>query len=297
MPPFTLTVLDVPDVGHGVGLALVLQTPTGKTILYDTGCGYPEGDDYAAGHNSGRDLIAPWLAARGIAELDAVIISHAHYDHFGGLIWLVDNVPIRQLIDTGYTFTGEADDHYNQELARYEELRALFQARPGAYQAALAGDVLDLDPELEVEVVAPPAGFFSDAGSESHENWNPAAHYMLNSNSLMLRLQHGDVAFLLPGDIEKDDQARHLLPSLPEGKLKCDVLVAPGHGLHTHPDFVAATRPQVVAASLFARWLSSCSAIEGFEGIGAQVFVTGRDGHIEIVSDGHTYKARTAAVL
>ncbi|OGV72722.1 MAG: hypothetical protein A3K19_02795 [Lentisphaerae bacterium RIFOXYB12_FULL_65_16] len=44
MSNFILTVLNVPDVGHGVGLAVVLQTPTGKTILYDTGCGYHRTD-------------------------------------------------------------------------------------------------------------------------------------------------------------------------------------------------------------------------------------------------------------
>jgi len=291
MGHFTLTVLNVPDVGHGVGLALVLQTPTGKTILYDTGCGYPEGGDYAAGHSSGRDLIAPWLAARGISELDVVIISHAHYDHFGGLIWLVDHMPIHRLIDSGYVFGGQADAHYSTELGHYERLRAVFQARPGAYQAAVTGDMLDLDPELEVEVTAPPAGFFADPGAGSHQDWNPAAHYMLNSNSLGLRLRHGDVVFQLPGDIEKDDQARHLIPSLPPGKLRCDVLVAPGHGLHTHPDFVAATQPQVVVASLFPRWLESCSAVEGFEAIGARVYVTGRDGHVAITSDGTAWTA------
>ena len=291
MADFTLTVLDIPNVGHGVGLALVLQTPGGHTYLYDTGCGYPEGDGWAGNHNTGRDLIAPFLADHDITELDAVIISHAHYDHFGGLLWLVDHIPINELIDTGYVFTGTADDHYNAELASYQALRERFLALPGAYTAVTAGAFIELDPELEVEVTAPPASFFSDPGAETHEDWNPAAHYMLNSNSMGLRLRHGDVVFLLPGDIEKDDQARHLLPSVPEGKLKCDVLVAPGHGLHTHPDFVAATQPQVVAVSLFERWLGSCTACTEFAAAGAEVYVTGRDGTITVISDGTAWSA------
>lgn len=52
---FQLTVLDIPDVGRGVGLALILQTPTGGTWLYDTGNGYPEGDGWVADCNTGRD--------------------------------------------------------------------------------------------------------------------------------------------------------------------------------------------------------------------------------------------------
>ena len=30
----------------GIGLALVLQTPAGRTYLYDTGNGYPAGDGW-----------------------------------------------------------------------------------------------------------------------------------------------------------------------------------------------------------------------------------------------------------
>lgn len=283
---FSVTMLDIPDIERGVGLALVLQTPGGCTYLYDTGSGYPVGDGWEHDHNSGRDLIMPWLEARGISEVDGVIISHAHYDHFGGLLWLVDHLPIRWLIDSGYEFGGVANDHYRKELADYEGLRRSFQAKADGYQAATAGARLELDQELHVEVIAPPAGFFQDPQIADRADWNPAAHYLLNSNSVMLRIQHGDVVLLLPGDIEREDQARLLLPSVAPGKLKSDVLIAPGHGLHTHPDFVAVTRPTLVAVSLFGRWLGACTACEEFEAIGAEVHVTGRDGEITIVSDG-----------
>ena len=39
--PFTRTVLNIPDVQRGAGLAIVMQTPSGRTWLYDTGSGYP----------------------------------------------------------------------------------------------------------------------------------------------------------------------------------------------------------------------------------------------------------------
>lgn len=286
---FSLTVLNIPDIDRGVGLCLILRTPGGKTWLYDTGTGYPEHGGWQSDVNTGRDQVAPWLQAHGLSELDGVIISHAHYDHFGGLLWLEGNVPIHKLVDSGYEFAGWRDDHYNTELADFARLREDFRAR-GAWQGAVAGDTLDLDPALRVEVIAPPAEFFHEPNPEQRPSNNPAAHYMLNSNSLMLRITHGDVVFLLPGDIEKGDQARYLVPFVPAEKLRCDVLVAPGHGLHTAPEFVAATRPRVTVGSLFARWMGSCSAIPEFTALGSEVYITGLNGDIEVVSDGQGYE-------
>ncbi|MBI5393686.1 MAG: MBL fold metallo-hydrolase, partial [Verrucomicrobia bacterium] len=191
---FTLTCLEIPDIGRGAGLALVLQTPGGRTYLYDTGSGYREKDgSWTGNHNSGRDLIAPFLKEHGIKALDGVIISHAHLDHFGGLLWMMENkndpvaavsdrrtlagsgdipvagsllgdknvappsyVPIKKLFDPGYKFAGRSDTDYTSELGLYEKLREQFQKREGAYQAAHAGDKLVLDDRLDVEVLSPP---------------------------------------------------------------------------------------------------------------------------------------------
>jgi competence protein ComEC len=295
MRPFTLTCLDTPDTDRGVGLALVLETPTGKTWLYDTGCGYPDGQGGWEGEfNAGRDLVAPFMAERGIRKLDGVIVSHAHYDHFGGLLWLVDNLDIGTIIDTGYNFSGKSDASYSRELADYVELRERFRQRGGGYRAAVAGDILPIDPELEVKVLAPPKGFFPDLHPEKRNPQDPASHYMLNANAIVLGIRHGKIRFVLGGDIEKEDQEEALVPSLPAGALRCDVLVAPGHGLHTAPAFVEAAKPSLVVVSLFERWLESCTARSAFEAAGAQVLVTGRDGRIVVTSDGERYATRTA---
>ncbi|MCX7010498.1 MAG: MBL fold metallo-hydrolase [Kiritimatiellaeota bacterium] len=292
---FKLTVLDIPDVQRGSGLALVMQTPGGHTYLYDTGNGYPSATNatgWAGDHNSGRDLIAPLLRQHGVKELDGVVISHAHLDHFGGFVWLVDHVAIRKLFDPGYEMPGRASGDYSGELGLYAQLRERFKQRPGAYAAVHAGDKLAWDDRLTVEVLAPPKEFFHERHPELRSPKDPPAHYLLNANALVLRIQHGKVVFLLGGDIESEDQRVSLLPSVPPEKLKCDVLIAPGHGIHAIKEFAEATRPALAVASVFPRYAKGIPAWKIYGAVGAKVLVTGVNGTIEIVSDGEHFTTK-----
>ncbi|WP_413734474.1 ComEC family protein [Sodalis sp. RH21] len=69
--------LDMLDVGHG--LAVVVEK-SGKALLYDTGAGWEGGD-------IGKAEIAPYLKWRGLAP-EAMMLSHSHQDHIGGLATL-----------------------------------------------------------------------------------------------------------------------------------------------------------------------------------------------------------------
>jgi competence protein ComEC len=292
---FILTCFEIPDIQRGAGLAIVLQLPSGKTCIYDTGSGYPDpssADGWQATFNAGRDVILPFLNKAGIKEIDTVFISHAHYDHFGGLMWLKDHFPIKKLVDSGYVFTGGASENYGTELGDYNKLRDEFKAR-GAYQEAHTGDVLALDVQLAVEVIAPPKEFFTKPYPELRAANDPPAHYLVNANSLGLRIEHGKTAFLLPGDIQAEDQVFALLPSLPAEKLKCHVLIAPGHGLHAPRQFAEATRPEVTLCSVFPRYARGLAARKIFAAVGSKVYVTGLHGWLRVTSDGAGYRVET----
>ncbi|HEX8912937.1 MAG TPA: MBL fold metallo-hydrolase [Humisphaera sp.] len=289
-----LTILDIPDVQRGAGLAVILQLPSGKTCLYDTGAGYPDRaapDGWVAGYNTGRDQIAPFLKARGVDKVDTVFMSHAHYDHFGGLVWLKDNVRIGRLVDSGFSFGAQSTPAYSGELGHYDKVRDEFRRR-GAYLEAHTGDVIAVDPLLKVEVLAPPKEFFRQAYAETRAKNDPPAHYLVNANSLGMRITYGKVTFLLPGDIQDVDQARSLVPSLPAGALKCDVLVAPGHGLHAAKEFAEAARPQVALCSVFPRYAKGLPAHKVYAAVGAKVWVTGLHGQLEVTCDGQTYEVK-----
>lgn len=296
---FTFTVLDIPDIQRGAGLAVVMQTPSGKTFLYDTGSGYPmqlSSDGWSGNFNAGRDLIAPFLKKAGIGTIDGVLISHGHYDHFGGLLWLDEHFRPAKLIDPGFTYQGDSDNSYLTELTDYDKLRAKYVER-GTYQAANTGDLLELDEALHVEVIAPPKTFFPDHQVETRSKQDSPAHYLLNANSLGIRIQHGDIVFYLPGDIQTEDIDLSLLPSIDPARIKCHVLVAPGHGIHCTPAFAEATRPEVSIASVFERYAKGLKSTPMLKAVGAKTYITGLHGDIRIVSDGKRYTVESARPL
>lgn len=81
----TMTVLDV-----GQGLAIVLSTHA-KTLLYDAG---PRWED----RDMGREVVLPYLAARGVRRLDRVIASHDDLDHVGGLTSVYASLPVTEVL-------------------------------------------------------------------------------------------------------------------------------------------------------------------------------------------------------
>lgn len=293
---FSFTVLEIPDIQRGAGLAIVMRTPSGKTWLYDTGSGYPDrlsSDGWQAKLNAGRDVVAPLLKKHRITTIDGVFISHAHYDHFGGLLWLKEHFEIKKLIDCGYVFRTDDDYPGKGEVEHYTLVRDEFKAR-GRHVAATAGEALLFDPDLKIEVISPPKTFFADPGGVERQKGDSPAHFLVNANSLMLRIQYGDIVFLLPGDIHAADIALCLMPVVDKTKLKCHILVAPGHGINSIPKaFGAATHPEVSIASVFPRYARILGSTRDMKALGAKTYITGIHGTVQVVTDGKTYQVTT----
>ena len=295
---FTMTVLNVPKAEGcgGAGQAVLMRTPNGATYLYDTGNGYftPDSPKFKTIHNTGRDLIAPYLHARGITKIDGLIISHAHADHFGGFIWLIDHFPILRLWDTGYTLPGITEDNNKGELGLYAKLRDQYRQRfPNAYQTVCAGDKLNWDEQLEVEILSPPKEFFDVLHSETRPKNDGVTHHLLNANAIALRIRHGNVVFFIVGDIQEDYLKERLWPMLPPEKKKCDVCILPSHGIHSIREEAEATRPTVAVGSVWLPWAQSIPAWKVYQAVGSTVYVAGVNGHVEITSDGEKITVRT----
>lgn len=192
------------DVGQGT--AVLIETE-GHRMLYDTGPVYTPDTD------GGNRVIVPYLKARGIYALDAVMISHNDNDHSGGALSLFDEIGV------GKTFSSLDFD------------TAIVQRAP-SHSRCQAGQTWTWD-GVRFEVLYP------DPESYAREKGKP------NTRSCTVKVTAGDYALLLPGDIEAA-QERQLIRADSQ-KLASSVLLAPHHGSGTSSTlpFLTAVAPQM----------------------------------------------------
>lgn len=197
------------DVGQGD--AALIQAPDGEAMLIDGGPSQA-GDDVAAA-----------LETAGVQRITLLVGSHPHEDHIGGLIRVLQSVPVDRALDPGYAHGTTTQRSYLRLLKE----KGVKTAR------ARAGQVYELGPSVRLEVLAPADPLFEDTESDA------------NNNSIVARLVHGDTRFLFTGDMETAERERLLASTDPE-RLRSDVLKVSHHGSHNGTDqaFLRAVRPK-----------------------------------------------------
>src|SRR5688572_22104526 len=89
----TRTTLDIYVVDVEGGNATLFVNPAGESLLIDTG------NLNGAARDAGRIYAAAKDA--GLTQIDRLIITHWHGDHYGGMAELEKLIPIREFMDHG----------------------------------------------------------------------------------------------------------------------------------------------------------------------------------------------------
>jgi beta-lactamase superfamily II metal-dependent hydrolase len=123
---------------HLHGDAHLVQTPGGKTMLIDAGSPWHV------------DRVKSFIDSKGITSIDAVYLSHAHGDHYGGFTG-----------EDGILATYHVSEFYgvdeNDSQVFFNSLILPYSKNPDiTYQVMKRGDIIELDPDLKIEILFPP---------------------------------------------------------------------------------------------------------------------------------------------
>ncbi|KMQ49686.1 Late competence protein ComEC, DNA transport [Chitinispirillum alkaliphilum] len=190
------------DVGQGDCILIRSET---KNVLIDAG------ERRAAGkvHN--------FLQSENVDTLHIVIATHPHADHIGGLISILNTVPVLELIDPGLSHTTVTYKDYLQVIERNEI----------SVTKGRAEMVRQLGETSELNILHPVT---------------PTRD--LNNSAIVLRLINGENSFLFTADIEK--KAEQEIMSRYEN-LGSTVLKVAKHGSResTSKEFLRAVNPDI----------------------------------------------------
>jgi len=248
------------------GDSTLIQTPGGKTILIDGG----QSSTYKSPFDAGGEVILPYLERLGIKRLDMIVATHPDFDHMGGLgTVLKSNIEVGEVIDCGIPHTTQTYQTYTNEVAR----------RKIPLTVAEGGEILDWGDGVRAQILAPQG----PPAQRSHMN--------LNNSSVVIRLEHDDVSFLLTGDCEHEEEDVILSSG---AFIKSDILKAGHHGSRTAsgPSFYFLADPEAVIISAGKRNKFSHphpEPLKLFEETGTRIYRTDHSGTIVITSDGKDY--------
>ncbi len=249
-PELTVTFFDVGEEGDG----FLVSTRAGNHMLVDGGR-----------QSSG---IAARLRTLGVKRLDVVVGTNPDQDHIGGLIEVLQTIPVGEVWDSGALNTTVTFQDYQDAIEQSDA--ELIEVRRGETRSLGS---------LPVQVIHPSDTAFTGS----------------NNNSVVLRMQVGQVSFLFTGDAEEPAETDMIASGL---GLKSTILKLGHHGskTSTSPEFLAAVQPEITVYQAGANnqfGHPHPETLARLDRAGVKVFGTGKNGRVTITTDGKTYKVET----
>lgn len=187
------------DVGQGD--STLITTQFNKKILIDGG-----GSEFGSTFDVGEKTLLPYLLKKKIHKLDYVIISHFDSDHVGGILTILEELNVKQVLIPKQV---EYSENYNKFLD-------IIKKRNIKVKIVGEGNTINIDKNTYLDILWPEEKQITDN--------------VLNNNSLIVRLCYKNFKMLFTGDIEAIAEQRLLQKYENTEKLTADILKVAHHG-------------------------------------------------------------------
>lgn len=255
------------DVGQGD--AALVRLPRGKTLLIDGG---PADGRF----DCGARIIAPYLIREGIRRIDALVLTHPHLDHVGGLPAIMERFRVGRILIAGTEFRSAA----------YETFLETAERKRIPVQEVTAPDSLVLVPAVKIRILNPEPRFKGKPQNRAGA---------VNNQSIVLQIVYGKTVLMMMGDAEIAVE-KHLMNRYTD--LGAAVLKTGHHGSRTSssPGFVKRAAPDYAVVSVGARNRHGHPAPETLDRLrsaGAEIVRTDKHGAVLFATDGNALRMKT----
>ncbi len=222
-----------------------------------------------AGESDTQESLADAIQALGITRLDALVATHPHTDHIGGMAYLIRKLDVGRIYMPKTSTTTKTFENLLETIA-VKKLQVI---------EAKTGGSISLDADVAIRILSP----------------TQLSEEEMNDNSVVLKITYGQTSFLFMGDagtpVEKQLLAR-------KENLKADVLKVGHHGSDTSTSSVFLKEVMPAFAMISVGKDNdynhpSQTVVNRLKGAGAQILRTDEQGTITLSSDGKTVSVQS----
>jgi|GEM_PF-1154198 len=257
------------DVRHGA--SFFIQFPNGKNMLFDSGT--------KGNYDVGKFVVAPFLWQQGIKNIDTVVISHEHDDHYNGIPSIIDR------FNVGNAFVNK---FFLQPGNRVELLSTFAEKRIKTGLLANGLEIKGYEP-VNIKVLNPPdkdvlrnKGILVDNISINDSSNVLLIEYMGYRILLCADIGERGIEMLLSGDGNSDVD------------ISSDIMQVPHHGgfIVNTGDLVKSVKPAHAILNGLAKDIS-VSTIEDYQKHGVSLHKTHENGAVTFTINREGVKVST----